>query len=216
MPGCCDDKSCALEALQRTQRATLKTVLWINALMFVVVLAMGLYAGSAAVMSDSLDNLGDALTYGLSLYAVARGGRAKARIAVFKGCLILGAGVFVLAQVAVKAVGMDVPVFEYMGAASVLGLVANGACLALLWRHRAEDVNMSSVWHCSRNDIASNLSVLLAAAGVWATQSAWPDLLVGLGLALLFFWSAYAVLRDALRQLAAARWSQPLAGDAQR
>ncbi len=207
MAGCCDDKSCAIEALQRKQSATLIAVLWINAVMFAVVLALGLYAGSTAVMSDSLDNLGDALTYGLSLYAVARGGRAKAKTAVFKGVLIFGAGLFVLAQVAVKAVRMEVPVFEFMGLASLLGLIANSVCLALLWRHRGDDVNMSSVWHCSRNDIASNLSVLVAAGGVWATGSAWPDLLIGFALALLFFWSAYAVLRDALRQLAAAGWS---------
>ena len=174
-----------------------------------MVLGLGLYAGSAAVMSDSLDNLGDALTYGLSLYAVARGARAKAKVAVVKGALILSAGIFVLVQVAYKAMHMETPIFEVMGAASVLGLVANGACLSLLWRHRNDDVNMSSVWHCSRNDIASNLSVLSAAGGVWVTGHAWPDLAIGFALAVLFFVSAFTVLREALRQLAASRVTLP-------
>jgi Co/Zn/Cd efflux system component len=64
---CCDDKSCAIEALRERQSGTLKIVLGINALMFVVVLTGGLLAHSSALLSDSLDNLGDALTYALSL-----------------------------------------------------------------------------------------------------------------------------------------------------
>jgi len=114
-----------------------------------------------------------------------------------------------IVQVAYKAMHMETPIFEVMGAASVLGLVANGACLSLLWRHRNDDVNMSSVWHCSRNDIASNLSVLSAAGGVWVTGHAWPDLAIGFALAVLFFVSAFTVLREALRQLAASRVTLP-------
>ena len=201
MADCCEDKACAIEALQERQSSTLKLVLAINAVMFVVELAAGLMAGSTALLSDSLDNLGDALTYGLSLYAVARGARAKAKVALFKGGLILTAGLLVLGQVAYRILNPTLPVFETMGAMSLLALLANGSCLALLWKHRAEDINMSSVWECSRNDIASNLSVFVAAGGVWLTASGWPDLLVGLLLALLFLRSAVRVLRSALTEL---------------
>jgi Co/Zn/Cd efflux system component len=201
MTDCCDDKACAIEALKARQSLTLKIVLAINAVMFVVVLASGLLARSTALLSDSLDNLGDALTYGLSLYAVSRGARSKAKVALFKGGLILAAGLFVLGQVAYRAVYPGVPVFEAMGIVGLLALAANGACLALLWKHRAEDVNMSSVWECSRNDIASNLAVLVAAAGVWATGAGWPDLLIGFALACLFLWSAARVFSAAIRQL---------------
>lgn len=202
MSDCCDNKSCALEALRARQRGTLKAVLWINAVMFVAILAAGVLARSTAVLSDSLDNLGDALTYGLTLYAVSRSDRAKAQVALFKGALILAAGLFVVWQVALKAAHPAVPAYETMTLASIAGLVANGICLALLTRHRADDVNMSSVWECSRNDIASNLSVLVAAAGVWMTGAAWPDLLVGAALALLFLKSALRVLRNAWDALA--------------
>ena len=201
MADCCEDKACAIEALQERQSSTLKLVLTINAVMFAVELAAGLLAGSTALLSDSLDNLGDALTYGLSLYAIARGARAKAKVALFKGGLILAAGLFVLGQVAYRIVNPTLPVFEAMGAVSLLALLANGACLALLWKHRAEDINMSSVWECSRNDIASNISVFVAASGVWLTASAWPDLLVGLLLALLFLRSAARVLHSAVAEL---------------
>ncbi|MBI3042963.1 MAG: cation transporter [Betaproteobacteria bacterium] len=201
MPDCCEDKACAIEALQARQGATLRIVLAINAVMFVVVLAAGLLARSTALLADSLDNLGDALTYGLSLYAVSRGTRAKAKVALFKSGLILAAGLFVLAQVVLAVLRPGVPVFEAMGIVSLVALVANAACLALLWKHRSEDVNMSSVWECSRNDIASNVSVFLAAALVWFTQSGWPDVIVGFALACLFLRSAVNVGASALREL---------------
>src|SRR3989338_8111508 len=200
MTDCCD-KECEIEALRTTQSTTLKIVLGINTVMFAVELIAGLVAGSTALLADSLDNLGDALTYGLSLYAVARGARAKAKVALFKGGLILAAGLFVLGQVAYRIANPTLPIFETMGAISLLALLANGSCLALLWKHRAEDINMSSVWECSRNDIASNISVFVAASGVWLTGSAWPDLLVGLLLALLFLRSAARVLQSAITEL---------------
>ena len=201
MTDCCEDKACAIDALRERQSSTLKTVLGINAVMFLVELVAGIISGSTALLSDSLDNLGDALTYGLSLYAVSRGPRSKAKVALFKGGLILAAGLFVLGQVAYKILVPAVPAFETMGAISILALIANGTCLALLWKHRQDDVNMSSVWECSRNDIASNIAVFAAAAGVWFTQSAWPDLLIGTVLACLFVMSAFRVLRNGLAEL---------------
>jgi Co/Zn/Cd efflux system component len=201
MTDCCSDKECAIEALKARQSATLKIVLAINAVMFVVELTSGLLARSTALLSDSLDNLGDALTYGLSLYAVSRGAQSKAKVALFKGGLILAAALFVLGQVVYGALHPGVPVFETMGIVSLIALAANGTCLVLLWKHRTEDVNMSSVWECSRNDIASNIAVFLAAGAVWLMQSGWPDLIVGFALACLFLRSAVRVSASALREL---------------
>lgn len=209
MSDCCNDKACAIEALMQRQSATLRIVLAINAVMFVVEFASGLIARSTALLSDSLDNFGDAATYGMSLYVVSRGVRAKARVALLKGGLILVAALFVIGQAAYGATHPGVPVFEMMGAVSLLALAANGTCLALLWKHRSEDINMSSVWECSRNDIASNIAVFVAAALVWATDSGWPDLIVGLCLAALLLRSAYKVTRTALTELRAPR-TQPV------
>lgn len=203
MKECCD-QSVELEKLREWQSGTLKIVLAINAVMFGVIVAAGLYAGSTALLSDSLDSLGDALTYALSLYAVHLGHRMKARVAFFKGLLILLAALAVLAQIGYKLVNPTVPLFEVMGVFSLLALMANGVCLGLLWRHKTEDVNMSSIWECSRNDIAANISVLVAAAGVWATGSNWPDLLIASFLALFFLRSASRVLSSARAELAAA------------
>ena len=200
MGGCCDG-GCELNALHGRQRATLKIVLVINAVMFLVIVAAALYADSVALMSDSLDNLGDAIAYALSIYAVARGQRIKARVALFKGMLILTGALAVSAQIIYKLLHPVVPIFEAMSTFSLLGLAANGICLYLLWRHRNEDINMSSVWECSRNDIASNLAVLVAAIGVWLSGSGWPDILVASGLLVLLLSSAMRIIAAARREL---------------
>ena len=182
-------------------------MLAINAVMFVVIVVAALYARSTALLADSLDNLGDALTYALSLYAVSRGATVKARVALFKGGLILLAACVVAGQIIYRLFVPSLPVFELMGLFSLLALLANGLCLYLLWRHRDEDVNMSSVWECSRNDIAANISVFLAAGGVWLTGSGWPDMVVALALAILLLRSALRVIKSALKEL------QPAAAD---
>lgn len=199
--GSCCENSCALEALRTRQKSTLTKVLWINAAMFAVIVMAALYAKSTALLSDSLDNLGDALTYALSLYVVSRSVEAKARVALFKGGLIfLGASV-VVAQVVWKLIHPVVPAFELMGAFSLIGVTANGICLWLLWRHRGDDINMSSVYECSRNDIASNLSVFVAAVGVWIFESGWPDIIVASCLAMLLLRSSARVLLGAVQEL---------------
>ncbi len=78
-----------------------------------------------------------------------------------------------------------------------LALVANVACLVLLWRHRHADVNMRSTFECSRNDVVASVGVLLAAAGVWLTGVAWPDILAGALVARLFLRSAVSVIGEA-------------------
>jgi Co/Zn/Cd efflux system component len=203
MNGCCDE-SCAIDALRERQRGTLRIVLIINGVMFLIIVAAALYGKSTALLADCLDNLGDALTYGLSMIVVFKGAAAKARVALFKGSLILLAACAVAGQIAYKAIAPSVPIFEIMGVFSFLSLIANSFCLYLLWRHRHEDINMSSVWECSRNDIASNLSVFVAAGAVWLTGSGWPDLAVAIALVLLLMRSAIRVISSAIVELRAA------------
>jgi len=83
-----------------------------------------------------------------------------------------------------------------MSALGILPLAANAGCLLLLLRHREDDINMRSAWICSRNDIVANTSVIVAAGAVWRLGSAWPDILVGLGIAALFLVSSKSVLQS--------------------
>jgi Co/Zn/Cd efflux system component len=169
--------------------------------MFVVELVAGLLAGSVALLADSLDMLGDALVYGFSLYVVGRGPVWKARAAVAKAVLMGLFGAFVLGQIVLKLAHPQVPSFETMGVVGALALAVNGACFALLWRHRADDINMRSVWLCSRNDLIANVSVLVAALAVWTARSSWPDIVIGALICGVFFRSAYLVAREARVEL---------------
>lgn len=203
---CCIDKTCAIDRLRERQTATLRVVLLVNAGMFVVELVSGLLAGSVALLADSLDMLGDALVYGLSIYVVARGPVWKARAAGAKAAVMALFGLFVLGQLVYKLRFPELPTVETMGGVGALALAANGACFALLWRHRAEDINMRSVWLCSRNDLMANVAVLVAALAVWTTRSPWPDIVVGGFICALFLRSAFLVTREARAEL---RLDQP-------
>lgn len=214
MDDCCIDKICAIERVRERQAATLRLVLLVNAAMFVVELWSGLLAGSLALLADSLDMLGDALVYGFSLYVVARGPVWKARAAVAKAAVMGLFGVFVLGQLVYKLLYPQLPTVETMGAVGTLALAANGVCFALLWRQRAEDINMRSVWLCSRNDLVANMSVLLAAWAVWITLSPWPDIVVGALICAVFLRSAFLVAREARAELRLNHAQPPAAADA--
>jgi Co/Zn/Cd efflux system component len=201
MDDCCQDKAHLVAQLQARQAATLRTVLVANAAMFAVEMVSGLVAGSIALLADSLDMLGDALVYGFSLYVVARGAAWKARAAVVKAAVMALFGLFVLGQLVYKLVNPQLPAYETMGVVGALALAVNGLCFALLWRHRAEDINMRSVWLCSRNDVVANVAVLLAAAAVLETLSHWPDVVVGALICALFLRSAWQVAVEARAEL---------------
>ena len=201
MDECCTDKSLALTRLRERQAATLRVVLFLNAGMFGVEFAAGLLAGSVALLADSLDMLGDALVYGFSLYVVNRSAVWKARAALAKASVMGLFGIAVLGQLVLKLIHPQVPLFETMSVVGALALIVNGLCFGMLWRHRAEDINMRSVWLCSRNDVIANVSVLLAALAVWRLQSSWPDILVGALICIVFLRSAFAVAREARDEL---------------
>lgn len=162
-----------------------------------------------ALLADSLDMLGDALVYGFSLYVVARGPIWKARAAAVKAAVMGAFAALVLAQVLHKLVYPQPPVFETMGVVGALALAVNAACFVVLWRHRADAINMRSVWLCSRNDLVANVSVLLAACAVWLTGSPWPDIAVGALIRAVFLRAALLVARAARAELRSSPAARP-------
>jgi cation diffusion facilitator family transporter len=202
MDDCCNHKSAELDRLARGERRrVLVVVLAINLVMFVLELGAGLVARSTALMADSVDMLGDALVYGVSLYALSRGPRWKAGAGLAKGIVILLLGAAISVEVATKIAAGVTPTSSLMAAFGGLALIANLTCLVLLWRHRNADLNMSSTFECSRNDVIANVGVLAAAGGVWLTGAAWPDVAIGAIVALLFLRSAVGVIRRSWREL---------------
>jgi cation diffusion facilitator family transporter len=203
---CCNDKSEEPDqlALQTDQRRTLITVLAINTALFVVEFGGGLLAGSAALIADSADSLADAVVYGLTLYAMLRSDRWKAGAATIKGLFILAIVATVVFQIVQKLIYGAPPSSSLMIAFGALALVANLICLRMLWRFSGQDINMSSTFECSRNDVFGNIGVLSAAGLVAATASPWPDIFIAGLIATLFLRSAIRVLSEALPKLRAA------------
>lgn len=198
MAGCgCSENDASMQIMRERQARMLWMVLVINALMFVAEFLAGWWAGSTALLGDSLDMLGDALVYGLSLFVVARGLRWKAVSAGVKGAVMLGFGLLVCTEAIAEAWHGTAPAAGIMIAVAGLALAANTLCLFLLTRHRGDDVNMRSAWICSRNDLFANVGVVMAGVLVVAMGRIWPDVIVGGVIALLFVQSATGVLREA-------------------
>ena len=201
---CCGcGRTIEVRALQAKQKRALVWVMAINLATFAMMVAAALHSGSSSLLSGALDNLGDALTYALSLMVVAAGLQAKARVAFFKGLLILAAAGAVAVQIGWRLRHPGVPLFESMGLAALLNLGFNLVCLRILWPYRQGDINLASAWECSRNDVYEGVAVVLAAAGVALWGAGWPDLLVAAALLVLFLRSAWRVLRAAWRDLRA-------------
>lgn len=200
MSDCCN---CEVDtrALAARQRRVLLIVLAVNVVTFAMMIGASLLSGSSALLSGTLDNFGDAVTYGLSFAVVNASPTAKARVAFLKGLLILGAAMAVAFQVGWRVTHPQVPIVETMGTAAVLNLIANAVCLRLLTPYRTGDVNMSSAWECSRNDVIEGIAVIATAGLVWLFGSAWPDIAVAGILLALFLRSAVRVLRSAARAL---------------
>lgn len=186
-------------------RRTLWIALLVNAVMFVVELSAGWRAGSVSLLADAIDFLGDAANYGVSLYVLSLAVVWRSRTALLKGLMMGGYGIFVLAQTVWAVVHSALPDAKTMGVIGVLALIANVAVAVMLYAYREGDANMRSVWLCSRNDAIGNVAVLIAAGGVFATQTAWPDLSVAVIMAVLGLTAARAAIRQALGELQSGR-----------
>ena len=198
---CCQHKAKELEKLQQRQAKILWIILIINAVMFVVEFSGGIKAASLSLTGDSLDMLGDALVYGCSLYVIQKGKKAQARSAILKGGIMFLTAIAVFARATYQLFAQTVPTVGLMSEIGILALVANLICFLLLIRHRNDNINMSSVWLCSRNDIIANTSVLITAGLVFLTGSFLPDFILGLLLTVVFAQSAVKVLQKARAEL---------------
>lgn len=201
MTNCCENKGCEITAMRESHGRVLWIVLFINALMFFVEGLAGLLAHSSSLLADALDMLGDTLVYGFSLFVLARSPRWQATASLAKGGFMLAFGLGVMGEAIYKAIYPIMPDASMMGVAGTLALAANLVCFILLYRHRSDNLNMSSTWLCSRNDLVANAGVLLAAGSTYVLASRWPDIIVGVVIASLFLSSAYNVLRQSLHAL---------------
>lgn len=193
-PATADDAQGVDTTASAEQRRALIAVLVINLTMFVAESVAGWFAQSTGLMADSLDMLADAAVYGVSLFAVGRGGQAQRKAARLAGVLQALLGLGVLLEVARRAVSGSDPGSETMMGMAALALIANLACVKLLMPHRNGGIHMSATWIFTTVDALANLGVIAAGGFVLLTQSALPDLIVGTAIGLLVLRGAFRIL----------------------
>jgi Co/Zn/Cd efflux system component len=186
-------------------RRVLWLVLVVNAAMFLIEIAAGLAAGSASLQADSLDFLGDAANYAISLLVVGMALRYRASAALAKGATMAVFGLWVTGAVIWHSLQGTLPSAFTMGTVGFAALAGNAASFSLLWAYREGDANMRSAWICTRNDVLGNIAVLLAAAGVFGTGTGWPDVIVAAIMAVLAIRGAFLVIGQAFGELRSGR-----------
>tara|TARA_R110001606_G_scaffold344848_1_gene493605 strand:- start:373 stop:1314 length:942 start_codon:yes stop_codon:yes gene_type:complete len=161
------------------ESGTLRWLLGINAVLFVVEMTAGLIAHSTGLIAESLDNFADAAVYGLALYAVGHSVKMQVRAAHLAGVLQLILAVGVLAEVVRRFVFGSEPESLVMIGVAFVALIANTTCLLLISKHREGGAHMKASWIFSANDVVINLGVITAGALVAWTGSNYPDLIIG-------------------------------------
>jgi Co/Zn/Cd efflux system component len=201
----CHDHCCAdaHASIAPAWRGALWIALAVNAGMFAIEIGAGMAAVSSSLQADSLDFLGDAANYAISLGVTGMALTWRARAALLKGIALFALGLSVAATTILHACYGTLPKAELMAAVGLLALLTNGAVALMLYRFRGGDANMRSVWICSRNDAIGNFAVLLAAIGVFGSGTGWPDVVVASIMAALALSGGFQITRHALAELRA-------------
>ena len=175
-----DDENVPLpDASYADESKVLRTLLAINAAMFLVEIVLGIVAESTGLLADSLDMFADAAVYGVALYAVGRANRMKVEAAHLAGWLQVVLALGALFEVGRRFLYGSEPASTLMMGVGALALVANATCLVLVARHRDRGAHMRASYIFSANDVLANLGVIMAGALVAWTGSRVPDLLIG-------------------------------------
>ncbi len=193
MSGC----DCEVEIKDKEQRWVLILLLGINGVMFIVEVIAGIVADSTALIADSLDMLADATVYAIGFYAVGRSLVAKAKAAHISGVFQVALGVGVLFDIVRRFIIGSEPESLMMMAVGTVALIANAICLVLIYKHRQGEVHMRASWIFSRNDVIANLGVIGSGMLVAWLDSSWPDLIIGLAIAMIVVRGGIHIIKDA-------------------
>lgn len=191
------EQKAELDPGDAAERRVLLQVLLLNAGLAVGLFLAGMFADSSALTANALDNLSDAMTYGVSFFAVTRSQRAKSISAGITGVMLLVLAVGVTIDAVRRYVNGSEPVGGAMMGMAVVAVVINAICVKLLRSFRGSDVNLRAAWTMSINDFASNFGIVIAGGLVVWLGTNWPDLLLGLIIAAVALYGGVKTLRDA-------------------
>lgn len=194
--------------VSRKHRRSLFIVLWIHAFMFFVVLAAAIYADSSALLADSLDFIGDAGSYALSIYVMSRGVLIRAASAILKAVVMLMFGMPMMVYTLLRFNTDVIPDPTIMNISGLLGILAHLVCIYFLVNFRKGDSNLLSVWICTINDLISNILIVIASILITFTNSVVPDIVAALIIITIALYGACVILITALREIKTIREEQ--------
>jgi len=198
---CCDHDIHEEELKVSKFRTILRIVFIINLVMFIVEFATAFFANSVSLQADALDFLADSMTYGITLLVLGSSLRMRASVAMLKGISMGVLGMWIFARTYTNASEAIVPPAGVMGTVGIVALIANAVSALLLYKFRSGDSNMRSIWLCSRNDAIGNIAIIIAASGVFAMNSGWPDFIVAILIATLSTVASFQIMRQASTEL---------------
>ena len=196
-----DDLPKDLSLITSAYRRALWIVVLLNAGYGIAEMIGGFIANSQALKADALDFLGDGSITFLGLLAIKWSLTWRARSAFVQGVFLGLMGISVLAHTAYRTLVLTAPEAGTMGILGFTALVINIVAVIVLLPHRKGDSNVRSVWLFSRNDAIGNFAVVIAAAFVFWTGSAWPDLIAAAIIATLFLQSSWSIIKEARKDL---------------
>jgi Co/Zn/Cd efflux system component len=167
-------------------RRVVLTVALLNLGYFFVEFASGLAIGSVSLFADSIDFLEDTSVNLLILLALGWSPKARARVGMLLALVLLVPSLAALWAIWQK---INAPVAPAAAPLSLVGLgalIVNLGCAYLLARFRREQGSLTKAAFLSaRNDAFANIAIIAAGLATAATVSHWPDLVVGIGIAVM-------------------------------
>ena len=158
----------------------------LNLAYFGVEFAVALAIGSVSLFADSIDFLEDASVNFLILVALRWPARQRARVGMALAGMLLVPGLATLWTAWDKVTAPLPPEPLPLSLAGGGALAINLACAVMLARVRHHSGSLSKAAFLSaRNDAIANVAIIAAGLVTAYTLSAWPDLIVGLGIAVM-------------------------------
>ncbi|HSE75143.1 MAG TPA: cation transporter [Dongiaceae bacterium] len=165
------------------RRAVLLVAL-LNLSYFFVEFGAAISIGSVSLFADSVDFLEDTSVNILILLALGWSLQARARVGMALALILLAPGLATLWSLWQK---INAPLPPEPVTLSLVGagaLAINLTCALILARFRKASGSLTKAAFLSaRNDAFANIAIIAAGLATALTNSAWPDVIVGLGIA---------------------------------
>lgn len=186
---------------KQSYEKALLNVMYIHVLMFFITLFIGIIAKSSAIIADSLDYIGDAGSYFLSIWVLYRSLRLRTYVALFKATTVLIAGAMMSIMLYRKFGLLETPDSLLMQIAGALGIAAHLVCMRQLFKFRSGDSNMLSAWVCTFNDMICNILVIISSIFVVFTNSPIPDIITACIIIVIAMVGSVVIFKKAIEEI---------------